>query len=248
MPSPLSQKLMNAYMAGTPEDIAAVKAEVEAAQKARIAPKKSNVVKLNTVLNDENVSPIKVYEFLNQALGPDWFTWEQETIEQILFIRYGVALEDVNRDKVFAIRHLCNSDGAFFDWFEFNQIALAFGSAIADFEAVRAPSPGMVISAVKVMNYIRPDRESFFSDEVLKYICILLINEGIYIPPPSLLFLIKKHMMKMVSEDTKKGWVPILKRYNEIVSQKDTTIKEEPVDIQAKRLVNAEAAALTYSE
>ncbi len=248
MPSPLSQKLMNAYMAGTPEDIAAVKAEVEAAQKARMTPRKSNIVRLNTVLNDDMASPIKVYEFLNQALGPDWFTWEPETIEQILFIKYGVALEDANRDKVFAIKHLCNSDGAFFDWFEFNQIALAFSSAIADFEALRAPSPGMVINAVKAMNYIRPDRESFFSDEVLKYICILLINEGIYIPPPSILFLIKKHMVDIVSDETRKGWVSVLNRYNEIVSGKNLNIKEDPVDIQAKRLVTAEAAALTYSE
>lgn len=248
MPSPLSQRLMNAYMSGTPDDIAKVRAEVEEAQKARLTAKKSNVVAINTVLNDENSSAIKVYEFLNQSLGPDWYTWEIATIEQILFIKYGVALEDVNRDKLLAIRHLCNSDGPFFDWFEFNQMCLALNGVLADFEAVRAPSPGMVINAVKVLNYVRPDRESFFSDEVLNYICILLINEGIYIPPPSLVFLIKKHMAKMVSDESKSQWKNILNRYNEIVTEKDKNIREEAIDIQAKRLVNAEAAALTYSE
>lgn len=248
MPSELSTKLMNAYMAGTDEDVSAVKAEIAAYQKSRLTPKKQNVVRLNTVLNDETASAIQVYDFLNQALGNEWWEWEAETIERILFIKYGVVLEDVNRDKVMAIRHLCRSDRAFHDWFEFNQLALSFAGAIADFEMLRSPSPGMVVNAVKAMNYIRPDRESFFGDDVLKYMSIILINEGLYIPPPSILPLVKKRMSELVSDDTRSQWIPILKRFNEIVSNKDTTIKEDMVDIQAKRLVNAEAAALTYSE
>ena len=248
MPSPLSTKLMNAYMVGTEADIAEVKAEIAEFQKARLTPKKENIVKINTVLNDDHASAIRVYDFLNQGLGMDWWEWEPETIEQILFIRYGVALEDVNRDKIMAIKHLCNSDRAFHDWFEFNQLALSFSGVIADFEMLRKPTPGMIISAVKAMNYIRPDRESFFGEDVLKYMAIALIDEGIYIPPPSILLLTKSNMSMLVSGETKAEWVNILKRYNQIVTGEDSEIKEDLVDIQARRLVNAEAAALTYAE
>jgi len=248
MPSELSQRLMNAYMAGTPEDISEVKAEIAEFQKSRLTAKKENVIRINTVLNDDHASAIRVYDFLNQALGVDWWEWEPETIEQTLFIRYGVALEDVNRDKVMAIKHLCGNDRAFSDWFEFNQLALAFSGVIADFEMLRKPTPGMIISTVKVMNYIRPDRESFFGEDVLKYMVISLIDDGIYIPPPSILLLTKKNMSELVSSDTKKEWINILKRYNQIVTGEDLEIKEDLVDIQAKRLVNAESAALTYSE
>ena len=247
MPSELSTKLMNAYMAGTEEDISAVKAEIAEFQKSRLTPKKENIVKINTVLNDDTASAIRVYDFLNQGLGVDWWEWEPETIERTLFIRYGVALEDVNRDKIMAIKHLCNSDRAFHDWFEFNQLALSFSGVIADFEMLRKPTPGMIISAVKAMNYIRPDRESFFGDDVLKYMAIALIDDGIYIPPPSILLLTKKNMSGLVSSDTKKEWINILKRYNQIVNGENPEIKENLVDIQAKRLVNAESAALTYS-
>jgi len=248
VPSQLSQRLMNAYMGGTPEDIESVRREISDFQKSHLTAKKRDVIQLNTVLNNEKASVIKVYDFLNKALGTDWWEWEWETIEKMLFIKYGVALEDVNRDKIQAIRHLCQSDRAFHDWFEFNQIALSFAGAIADFEMLRKPSPGMVINTFKAMIHIRPDREGFFGDDVLKYASIALIDDGLYIPPPSILLLIKKRMSKLVSEETKKNWLKILKRYNEIVTEKDTVIKEEMVDIQAKRLVNAEAAALTYFE
>jgi len=46
----------------------------------------------------------------------------------------------------------------------------------------------------------------------------------------------------------KSKWIGILKRYNEIVSEQNVDIQETEIDIQAKRLVNAEAAALTYIE
>ena len=248
MPSELSQKLMNAYMAGTQEDVSAVQAEIAAYQKARVRPTKDTTRRINTVLNDETSPATQVYDFMNKSFGVDWWEWEIETIESALFIHYGVALEEINRDKLLAIRHLCSSDRAFHDWFEFNQMALSFAGVIADFEMLRKPSPGMMVSAVKTMNYIRPDRESFFGDDVLKYICIVLINDGVYIPPPSILLLVKKYMMEMVSGEMKGRWIDILKRYNEIVTEKDKTIRENVVDIQAKRLVNAEAAAVTYSE
>lgn len=235
-------------MGGSQEDIDAVKQEIADLQKSRLTAKKNTVIQLNTVLNDENASAIKVYEFLNRSLGTDWWEWEWETIEQILFIRYGVALTDVNRDKILAIRHLCQSDKAFHDWFEFNQLALSFSGAVADFEMLRSPSPGMMINAVKCMNYIRPDRDGYFGEDTLKYICVALYNEGIYIPPPSILLTVKKYMSRIVSDDVKKQWMKILKKYNAIVSGKDKDVAENIVDIQAKRLVNAEAAALTYSE
>ena len=248
MPSKLSERLMNAYLGGTEADIAEVKAEIAAEQQARLTPKKENIVRINTVLNDDRSSAVRVYDFLNQALGEDWWEWETETIEKTLWIKYSVALEDANQDRVLAIRHLCQSDKAFSDWFEFNQLALSFAGVIADFDAVREPDPGMIINAVKVMNYIRPDRDNFFGEDVLKYICVVLRDNGVYLPPPSILPIIHKTMAPMISNEMKSKWIGILKRYNEIVSEQNVDIQETEIDIQAKRLVNAEAAALTYIE
>ena len=183
---------------------------------------------------------------INKVFGKDWWEWEIETLYRMLWIKYGVALEDVNRDKVLAIRHICRSDKAFSDWFEFNQASLSFSGCIADFEMLRTPSPGMIISTVKTLNYIRPDRDSFFSNEVIKYICIILKVSGIYAPPPSIALIIHEEMKKNVSDETKALWLGIYERYREIIKSKNFNFSEESVDIQTKRVLNAEAAAIKY--
>ncbi len=244
--SKLAQQLMDAYMIGDQEQVNLIKGEIDKRYNESLPKRKENVIKFNTVLNNDNSSASSIYDFLNKAFGPNWWEWEFETIEKMLWLKYGVALEDINRDKVWAIRHVCRSDNAFADWFEFNQAALSFSGCIADFDYLRSPSPGMVISAVKTLMHIRPDRRASFSNDVLKYICVLLKNEGVYIPPPSLAMLIGAEMRKMVSKNMSSEWMNILKRYQKIVNGKAKNIEENVVDIQAKRLVKAEAAALEY--
>lgn len=246
MASELSERLMDAYVTGDADEIKRIRQEIRA-REAELRPKaNTTTIKLNTVLNNDMAPAVNVYLFLNKAFGDNWWEWEMETIERMLWMNYGVALEDVNRDKVWAIRHTCRSDRCFSDWYDFNQVALSFGSSIADFEYLRKPSPGMVISAVKTLNTIRPDREGFFGNDVINYICVLLIDDGVYTPPPSLVFMIRPKMEKMVSSGMKKNWIPILRRYNQLVKKEKPEVKETEIDIQAKRLVNAEASALVY--
>lgn len=245
-PLRLSQQLMNAYMLNDKDEIDRIKAEIEA-NRPRVTPKK-NTFALNSMLNDDNASAIKIYEHLNNSLGSDWWEWEIETIEKMLWIKHAVALEDVNRDKVLAIRHLCRSDACFDDWYELNQLALAFSGSIADFEYLREPSPGMIINAIRSVNYIRPDNHGIFGNEPIAYICALLIDHGIYVPPPSIVFMILDKMRDMVSKETQGIWVQTLSRYNDLIDGKNTDINENPVDIQARRLFEAEIAANQYSK
>ena len=242
----LSQQLSDAYMIGDKDRIVKIKNKINAQFDTSRPKKGNNVIKVNTVLNDDDSSAKSVYIFLNKVFGRDWWEWEIETLYRMLWIKYGVALEDINRDKVLAIRHVCRSDNAFADWFEFNQVALSFSGCIADFEMLRAPSPGMAISAVKTLNYIRPDRNSFFSNDVIKYICIILKNNGIYVPPPSIALFIQNKMKEMISDKTKELWLKVYGRYKEIIKDKNFNLSEEPVDIQTKRILNAEASAIKY--
>jgi len=243
----LSEQLLDAHMVNDHNEINRIQELIDTKQSKLTSKKKTNTVKINTVLNNEKASASKVYNFLNKALGSDWWEWEIETLEQVLWIKYGVALESINKDKVLAIRHVCRSDNPFADWYEFNQVALSFSGSIADFEYLKSPSPGMVINCVKILNHIRPDRESFFSNDVIKYICIVLLNHGIYISPPSIVNIIGKKMKEMISTTTALKWSDILQKYKKIVSNPNFKIEEDDmVDIQAKRLVNAEAASLVF--
>lgn len=242
----LSQQLMDAYMIGDQSEIKRIKSEIDSRYRNSLPKKKTNIVKVNTVLNDDDAPASVIYDFLNKSLDPDWWEWEFETIEKMLWIKYGVALEDINRDKIWAIRHVCRSDGAFADWFEFNQTALSFSGCIADFDYLRNPSPGMTISTVKTLNHIRPDRKSFFSNDVLKYICIIFKNDGLYTPPPSINNIIQSNMEKIISPQIKSKWVDIFKKYRQIVNNQHEDMEDSLVNIQAKRLLKAEKSALKY--
>jgi len=242
----LSQSLYEAHMMGDVESENVIKSQMEL--RAQNAKPKENVVQFNTVLNDDRSSVKRIYDFLNRELGPDWWEWEIETIDHMLWVKFSVALEDVNRDKVHAIRHLCNNDQPFWDWYEFNQLALSFSGSMADFEFLKKPSPGMIINAVKSMNYIRPDRKGQFNDDVVKYICIMLKDDGIYVPPPSLFDLISKKFSEFVSPRMNNllTWKEIYKIYHSMVNKKTFDATEEVEYIQARRIFSAEAAALSY--
>lgn len=246
MPSDIAQKLMDAHMVGDQQAIQAIQAQVaKMVEDAAPKPSGDDAFKIRTIFSDDSASAIKMYDFMNERFGADWYDWELETIERMLFIEYGVSLEDINRDKLFAIRHVCRSDGCFSDWFEFNQVALSFAGCIADFECLRAPSPGMLINAVKTVKHIRPDRNGEFGIDVEKYLCVAFINDGIYCPPPSLFDWLKDRFKAMVHVPTSNMWQDILKRSREII-QGSRDIEENPVDIQAARIVRTELAALSY--
>lgn len=246
MAHPLSQYLYEATLQGNVFEVNRINDEIEKRSEALNPRVKENVVNFNTVINDDRSSARSIYNFLNKEFGNDWWEWEFETLERMLWLKFNVALEDINRDKIFAIRHLCLSDQAFWDWHEFNQIALAFSGSMADFEMIRKPSPGMVINAVKTMNHIRPERKSTFGNDTVKYICILLKEDGIYCSPVSIKPIIDESFTEMISDETRLLWKDIYKKYESIVKGDKNIDEDSVVDIQARRLVNAEASALSY--
>ena len=242
----LAQSLYEATLQNDTVEVDRIKGEIEKRAESLKPRVKENIVNFNTVLNNDESSARSIYIFLNKEFGADWWEWEIETLERMLWLKFSVALEDINRDKVFAIRHLCRSDQAFWDWMEFNQVSLALSGSIADFEMIKKPSPGMIINAVKTMNFIRPERESNFGNDTVKYICICLKDDGIYLPAVSLFDMLKDAFSELVSDEMKNQWKDIYAKYKAIVSHENETIEETEVDIQARRLIAAEAAASSY--
>lgn len=242
--------MMDAYMMGNIEEAKRIsqqindefKAKVDASFPERKSTPDDSVIKVNTSLNSDDTSAVEIDGFLSKHLGEDWWDWEIETIIQKLWVEFGIALSDSVNDKVLAIRHLCRSDLPFRDWYEFNQIALSFGGAIADFTHLRKPSPGMVINAVKSMNKIRPDAENDFGDDVIKYIAICLIDDGVYAPPPSIEALISSRMRELVSKESSDMWPSVKEEFKKALAS--GTADETSQGIQAKRLIKAEASAL----
>jgi len=242
----LSTALYDAEISGNTEEADKLRSEINDRFHASTPKAKEAVVDFNTILNNDKASVKRIYDFMNKGFGNDWWEWETETIDHVLWIHYAVALEGVNREKLFAIRHLCNNDRPFSDWYEYNQCALAFAGAMADFECLKKPSPGMVINAIHMMNYIRPDRESKFGGDVIRYICICLVDDALYISPPSIAPLIQERMIQVVFPEMQSLWPKIIEKYNKLITSQKMEYGETTIDIQAKRLFLAEASAVTY--
>jgi hypothetical protein len=246
MEKKLSDRLQDAYMLGNQELIGQLKQEVQ--DKAAGLQKKIAVTPLmvNTVFNNDNSSAIKIYEFLNSTFGEDWWELEFETIERLLWIKYGVALDDANRDKIFGLKHLCNSNRPWLDFYEFDIVALSTNGFIADFEILRMPTRATILSTIKTMNYLRPEEP--FSREIKKFISIVFIMDGCIIPPLEILDLVGDEFETLISKENRLLWPDIYKRYEEVIKSKNFNLSEELIDIQVLRLMNSEKASLEYSK
>ncbi|HUV85267.1 MAG TPA: hypothetical protein VMV86_06110 [Methanosarcinales archaeon] len=240
----LNQQYYDAILSGDSNLAGELKSQLDEQTKLAQKATKSFTININTVLNNDDSPAIVLYTFLNERYGDDWWDWEIETLERMLWIDFGAVMSDNNADKVQAVKLLINNQRPFLDWFYFNQVSVALSGSIADFNTIKSPSSGMAISAVKTMMEIRPEEP--FSRDVKKYISLLLINDGIYIPPPSISSIIKDEFEQLVSSESKGMWKDILNRCKDIIENKDYGKDDETVSIQARRVVLCEEAANTY--
>jgi len=231
----LSTLYYEAILSGDKE--LAEKTKLEIDERTKLAQRVSRPIQINTLLGDDNTPPIEVYNFLNERFKDEWWDWEIETIEKMLWREYGTVLSDSMAEKIQSIKLLVNSQRPFLDWYYFNQIACSMTGSPADFTTIKSPSSGMAIAAMRVMKQIRP--EESFSRDVKKYVCLLLKNDGIYTPPPS----VPELAEEMEALVNKSNWPKVLDRLGQIINEENPDIGENEIDIQARRLLVAELAA-----
>lgn len=230
----LHKQYYNAIITGDKEAAERIKGELEKIS----SPKRISPIIVNNVLGDDNTPAITVYNFLNDKFKDEWWDWEIETIEKILWTEYGLVMTDRMAEKIQSIKFIINNQRAFLDWWYFNQTANSMCGSPADFTSIVSPSPGMAIAAMRVMKAIRPDEE--FSRDVKKYVSLILIENGIYTPPPSVPY-IKEEMEDLVSN--KEMWPSVLSALTKIIDKEDLGEEDDSISIQARRLLVAEKAA-----
>jgi hypothetical protein len=234
----LSTLYYEAILSGDKELAEKTKLEMNELSKSAQRVSRVSPVQINTVLGDDNTPAIQIYNFLNDRFKDEWWDWEIETLEKVLWRDYGTTLTDSMAEKIQAIKLVLNSQRTFLDWWYFNQVANSMMGSPADFTTIKSPSSGMAIAAMRVMRQIRPEEN--FSRDVKKYVCIILKNDGIYVPPPSVPELVEE-MENIVSN--KEIWPKVLERLGQIINKEDLGDSDNTIDIQARRLLVAEKAA-----
>ena len=236
-----AREYYDAVMSGNSEDAERLKSELNGQVKLAQRSNSVSPTAVNTLLGDDKTPALYVYNFLNDKYKDHWWEWEIETIEQDLWKDYGLVFTDSMADKVQAVKLLVNSQRPFLDWWYFNQLSNAFCGTIADFTSIKSPSPGMAIATMKTMHAIRPEEN--FSRDVKKYVCLLLIHEGIYTPPPSVSDILMEEFEDLVSKETRDGWQVTLQKASDMINDKEYGESDDPINIQARRLLVAEHAA-----
>lgn len=239
----LSEELMHAIFSGNNELADSIR--------DKINNKYQNTAKDNTpkyvadTFGGSDISIKHIEKNMEQLFGKEWWELEIDTIKQLMTSK-GIKMPPENNwDKIMAVKAVMNSDAPFFDYASFDHVSGPFNGIVNNFQTVTVPSPGMIICTIKSLNHLRPDRDKWFSDEVIDYIIEILLSYGIYAPPPTLYELIGKKMKNKISEDSLNMWKDIYslyKKYNSGSLSPDEINSEEPANIQAKRLYKAELA------
>jgi hypothetical protein len=230
----IQNEYYNAILMGDKERVSQLKEEME----KKATPRKISPIVINTILGDDDSTPIAIYNFLNEKFKDQWWDWEIETIEKTLWTEYGLVMSDRMAEKIQAIKFVINNQRSMMDWWYFNQAANSITGSPADFTSIKSPSPGMAIAAMRVMKAIRPEED--FSRDVKKYVCLILIDDGVYTPPPSVPELAEE-MEGLVADKT--IWPKVLEKMTTIIDKEDLGEEDNPIDIQARRLLIVERAA-----
>lgn len=238
-----SERYRRAILSGNRPEAARLDSEINAEIRSRYTKPARSDRYVSTILSNDDTPALQLYDFLEQRY-PDWWQWDIETVEDVVVRDYARPFDDVVADKIQALKLLCNNQRVFSDWFLFNQFAVAVSGYIADFVDMKYPSPGMVVAAMQIMRKIRPEEE--FGRDVKKMAAIVLKQDGIYTPPPTIFDIVKDEME--VSDEMKALWPRVVSKVLEMVKTRNYgDDSDDVVDIQARRLVNLEKAAATYS-
>lgn len=122
--------------------------------------------------------PLAISAFIESHLGPEWITFEPDTIIDLL----PLGAEEVAR--ALCARQVLYDHGPFTDWHVFEKIAVAFNNRVPDFETTQDLNPSELAWAVTQMRRIDPSTP--FSEEVKNYVAVLLRDAGIVVCPGAL--------------------------------------------------------------
>lgn len=156
---------------------------------------------LRAVVKDTSSPALILFLALRRLLGPDWTSWEPET----LWMELDVPVS--NRDKILAAQSLATYPVFYWDYRVFGQTALAFNHQAVYPENVPEPEPEhlawCVFEAELILALIEEKSfEPTFSDEVEAFVASCLHHKGIVLPPENLSFS-EEHLDKMLTSEAK---------------------------------------------
>ena len=245
MASKLTDQYLDAVVSGDLERAQQLKEQLDAEHALKQKAPGVAEADISVPLLDQEIKPVDINKYLNKKFGDEWWNLDMGVIEQKLWQDHAVVMSPQVKDKVWAVKVLCNNNTPFKDWNHFNHIIMGLSGAMADFDMLQLPSAGMMIGGIKSMLVLRPEEK--FDDEIKKYAALVIINSGIVVPPPSVSELLKDAFREMISDESLELWPEVYRITSEMVGTKNYKATDKVENIQARRIILAEMAADIYS-
>jgi ribosomal protein L37E len=196
--------------------------------------------------------------------GPQWLTWEPETIWDEIADDFKQTVSIHDASKIQAMKTLHVVETPWKAWEAFVPVCQAINNNIPDFRSLYKPTLAQASYAVRIMNLVNPDEQ--FSEEVSKFIAACFLDDDVVYLPPPVDFAQDEAMMLQyrctkcdridVDEDNmmcdhcgapqsalvkEPTWdpKPVKERYDQVVKQGDDhdVLQEIGVDIQVAKLL-----------
>jgi len=140
----------------------------------------------------ETAHPVVADFLLLKTFGPDYYTWEPETLLRELRLEFKAVPNSANFGCIQAVRAVHTSNRYQKDWFIFEKICTALNNQIVLFTVGQQQSLGNVLAAVDALNGspegIPGIRKTTFGEDVKKYMAAVIISDGTYPVPDTLKF------------------------------------------------------------
>jgi hypothetical protein len=142
---------------------------------------KPSPVTAKNIFQHPDTHPIMLDLILLRKYGPEWMTWEPETLEWRIPQDFGGQnISDANMHKVQALKTLHFNDRFWEAWEVFVWCCMAFNGVPPDFEVMQVPTVAQAMVAVDVANRVRQDVE--FDEEINDFLEQVQMHDGMFCP------------------------------------------------------------------
>ena len=139
-------------------------------------------VTLSNLFRHALAHPIALDMCLLKKYGPEWFSWEWETVQLRIEQDFRGGLSTLNLSKIMAVACLHLVDTYWQRWEVFCWGTMPFNNTYADFETMQKPGAVDCMISIDTANRIRQDVP--WDPEVLAYLGVLFRYDGLLCPIP----------------------------------------------------------------
>lgn len=171
--------------------------------------------------------PVVLDLLLLRKYGPEWMTWEHETLALRIKSDFPLAISDLNMHKVQAMKTLHFVDTFWEEWHIFTWCCMALNGIPPDFLVMQVPTVAECMVAVDIANRVRQDVP--FSQEVNDFVERVQMHDGIFVPIEPLEWVTMDEVddYPVDCEEVKRRWPEVRKQGTELPA---TTVENEQLN------------------